>query len=112
MAAVYSTLFLNQAGVAGSITYDVPAGFIAVVRDCDIYGNNSDPETAFFLKDADSGATFFQWQITVEELGSPTHVEWRGRQVFSSGATLEASVSSLVSAAIDVRVCGYLLTAP
>lgn len=109
---VYSTVFIREAGLTGRATYTVPAGVIAVVRDFDGYGNNIDPEAALFLVDDLTNGTFFQWQQSLASIGSPTHFQWQGRQVFHPGDAFHCGVASSVSAAFDVRVSGYLLTTP
>jgi hypothetical protein len=99
-------------GLSGEQVYNVPDGFVAIARDLDIYGNNSDPEAAFFFEDGFTNGTIFQWQQSLASIGSPTHAQWTGRQVFEPPAQMVFRVGAAISASFDFRCCGYLLTAP
>jgi hypothetical protein len=99
-------------GLSGEQVYNVPDGFVAVVRDLDIYGNNDDPEAAFFFEDGFTNGTIFQWQQTVSSIGSPTWKQWQGRQVFTPPAQMVWRVGATISATFDFRCCGYLLQLP
>lgn len=106
MAAIYSTLFLSGNTSAGSPIFTVPAGFIAVLRDVDVYCNGIGGEE-LFLEDSTYGNTFARWDIlTPADSGSK---QWQGRQVFNPGGgfVFVATVGTW-----DVRASGYLLTAP
>jgi|SRR5580658_3508127 hypothetical protein len=110
---VYSTLFIQATGLLGFAVYTVPSGFTAVVRDFDGYGNNTDPTTIVYLVDVTRGfGSWYGQALTLDDVGSPTHYQWSGRQVFHPGDEFAVRVTADVSAAVDVRVSGYLLTLP
>lgn len=109
MGTIYSTVFLNGNTGSGAPVYTVPAGFVAVLRDVDVY-NNSFVLAELFLEDSETGVTIKRWDnsalIPDANLGSD---EWRGRQVFTEGNGFLFNASSGVW---DVRASGYLLTMP
>jgi hypothetical protein len=105
MAAVYSVTFVDAPGLAGTAFYVIPAGQIIIVRDIDVYYvtglAGADCQVQF-----QGGAVF---SFASFGPGDPPSVKsWRGRQV--SGALPGLQVTT--SGALDVRISGYVLTAP
>lgn len=109
MASVYSTLFLSGNTTGGAPVYTVPAGFVAILRDVDVY-NNSLVFAELFLEDSEFGNTIWRVDnnafIPGSSIGSS---QWRGRQVFTEGNGFLFNASS---GTWDVRASGYLLTLP
>lgn len=109
MGTVYSTVFLNGNTSGGAPVYTVPAGFVAVLRDADVY-NNSLVAAELFLEDSASGVTIWRVDnnafIPGSSLGSS---QWQGRQVFTAGNGFLFNASS---GTWDVRASGYLLQLP
>lgn len=105
-APVYSTLFIAADGFTISTGYVVPAGFVAVVRDCTIYIDGSLANTAADVRDLATGAFVFYHLMSTQN----DYAHWVGHQVFPAGAEIHASSAGPNSAAI--RVSGYLLTLP
>jgi hypothetical protein len=110
---VYSVVFINVQGTSGvAVNYVVPETATAIVRDVDIYFNTANPELLIQMGDANSHGTWFAHQVTVEEVGGPTWVGWRGRQVFEAGQTFYGYCQDALGVGADIRVSGYLLTNP
>lgn len=104
MAGVYSTSFIAEHALSGSVVYTVPDGFVAIVRDIDVYVNGDLIATTYYAVDADTDGTF-AWFVSPNE-ADPGLYSWRGRQVFLAGESF-AFISGNVC---DVRISGYLLT--
>jgi hypothetical protein len=105
MARVYSTCFIAQQGLGTTITYTVPPGFIAIVRDLDSYNSTFTNSTIRFI-DAQTGGTIW---VAVNNALATDYESWRGRQVFETGQQFTVSVTG---DPWDVRVSGYLLDTP
>lgn len=105
MSGVYSTRFIGAQGATAPISYTVPNGYVAVVRDLDAYSDTV-ASAEIFLRNAEGGAIyFFTWGVAQQQ-----SVEWRGRQVYFAGETITVDISVGALDAIDVAVSGYLLT--
>lgn len=102
--SVYSTNFFSGHGINGSSTYNVPAGFIAVVRDADVFwgGGVALPD---FRMIGQAGQTIWFFEFV---LGHGESIEWRGRQVIDPLGTLTVVTGD----AMDVTISGYLLSVP
>ena len=103
MASVYSTLLISQQGVSGSLSYDVPTGYVLVVRDVDIYIHGDLISTTYYVTDNESDATF-AWSAS-PEAGDPGLYSWRGRKVVNAGSGITVSGGGTY----DVNISGYLL---
>jgi hypothetical protein len=101
---VYSTEFFAIAGLSGTHTYIVPAGFIAILRDVDAYANVTVASRELHLI-GDHGQTIW-WQSWGTE--DQFAAQWHGRQVIEPGGIIRAVTSDL----IDVSASGYLLSLP
>jgi hypothetical protein len=103
---VYSTAFIVEQGLVGSIAFEVPANYIAVVRCIDCYANVTLNEVDMFFYREVQQATFawFHWSLTDEDAK-----QWRGRQVVYSEDSIVADNRG--AHAVDVSVSGYLLYA-
>ncbi len=103
---VFSTRFLaahDQPAIVPA-TYIVPAGFVAVVRDLDVYCGDVLGGDEFFARGS-AGQVF--WQATIA-LGETGWRFWRGRQVLYAGEQLQMFSTKV----FDLSASGYLLTAP
>ena len=106
MATVYSNRLIEEKGLSGPATFVVPAGYIAVIRDLDVYyGNQLFPAYARLIGAANQKL----WSVS-NSIGSESYAQWRGRQVFLAGETITVSVDEGGEA--DVTLSGYLLIAP
>lgn len=102
--AVYSTSFI-LADIEGgaSATFDVPAGFVAIVRDVSSF--SLPPGPAELLVSVNGVGCI---SVNYESAGTGLLLSghWEGRLVLPLGATLTASPTGLAGVAIS----GYLLT--
>lgn len=102
--SVYSTQFLRARGADISVSYTVPAGLVAVVRDISGYIAASSSATEVLVY---GGSENVIWLIALgAALDSAFH--WNGRQVFVASE----SFTVVSGAGIDVAagVSGYLLS--
>lgn len=86
-----------------TLTYVVPAGFVAVLRDLDVIQVSSGTNGLVIVQD--SG--FITW-LTLATNNIWAHVQWTGRQVFTAGQSLDLISSGHT---FHMRASGYLLTA-
>lgn len=104
MANVYSTRFLAWAADESPPAYTVPAGYVAVVRDADIYSGGGE-ETNWVLS-VNEIAHFAAGQFNILALAQTA--QWRGRQVLNPGEFLVFASDG----STDGMVSGYLLALP
>jgi hypothetical protein len=102
--AVYSQRFIQEAGLNGSSSYVVPAGFKAVLRDLDVY-NGAGGTASVFLQGA-LGQAIWVHRWALGDGASPQ--DWHGRQVLETGE----SVTIRTDVPMDVTLSGYLLSLP
>jgi hypothetical protein len=104
VGVVYSTQFLAEAGANPHGTYVVPVGFVAIVRDIDVWFDSSlvgQTVTAFV-----NGVGF--WVVALGATALPGVEQWRGRQVCNEPGAIDVDMSGDGS-----FVCsGYLLSLP
>jgi len=105
VSTVYSTRFLQAHGASSGASFTVPNGYVAVVRDADIY-SNSTGFSAFYLQGADGQALWY----AAYNPGDQKSQQWRGRQVYFAGETISVSVDVGGLDSIDYAVSGYLLS--
>jgi uncharacterized membrane protein len=108
MAAVYSTNFLaiyQDSSTEGTYVYDVPAGYLAVVRSLTI-SCLSAPSGANGQISLKNGAVVLcqQWL----PLSTDDFVSWNGRHVLEAGD----SITAVLSPGLHAYASGYLLTLP
>ncbi|MDA4132682.1 MAG: hypothetical protein OK454_06105 [Thaumarchaeota archaeon] len=103
MATVYSTSFCEAHSSSG-LTFEVPAGFRAVVRDADCFYAGGAGQSAQLQGPA--GGIFAYFPFVAEING--VLVSWRGRQVFDAGDVVTFATTS----PMDIKVSGYLLQLP
>jgi hypothetical protein len=102
VSVVYSRSFISQAGGSGDWTYDVPAGYTAIIRDIDIYwGSQATPPSGRVLGNA--GQAFATWQGAIL---APNIMNWRGRHVIAGPGVVTVRVDN---GNADISVSGYLL---
>jgi hypothetical protein len=106
--AVYSTPFgfVPFATTPFTFHYTVPDGFVAVLRDIDVYlsNTNSSQRGVGF-----EGRSALFWAITLGGFASGSF-QWRGRQVLDPGETIDCIAPAGVQG--SGLVSGYLLTLP
>lgn len=106
MARIYSVRFFavhDQPAIA-PLTYTVPAGRLAVVRDIDVYCGDPLGGEEFFARGSVSEVF---WQASLG-LGETGWRNWRGRQVIYEGESWDIFGTKI----FDVAASGYLLTMP
>jgi hypothetical protein len=101
---IYSVKLYAAQGTTGSGPIVVPAGYVIVLRDCDVYSDNVLPGN-FFLHGS-AGQTI--WYHGFDLDAGRAYASWRGRQVVVAGDTFDVSCDITV----DVTLSGYRLTAP
>lgn len=107
MSQVYSTRFIaSPAPDFPPPPYEVPGGFIAVIRSIEIFAAPSQDGYNALVQLVEPAVVLFSWDPTVG--GSTFH--WDGRQVLEAGE--ELTINSTLSAPSSMIVSGYLLTLP
>jgi hypothetical protein len=106
-APVYSTCFVQEKGLSSNAVYAVPPGFVAVMRDIDLYGNVV-ADGDVFVQGA-QGQTI--WWVGFN-VGERKVSQWSGRQVFQPLDTIIVNPQLGPLDAIDITISGYLLTLP
>lgn len=102
---VYSTQFIAWASETNPPAYNVPDGYVAVVRDISITsGGGSVIDWQVELGPA--YAIFYRGQFTVESVGQSFH--WEGRMVAIPGQWFAFASDG----ATDGVISGYLLSGP
>lgn len=104
MAVIYSTRFLAWSDDETPAPYTVPTGYVAVVRDVDVWSGGGAMINVQLAVNA--VAKFWAAQFTVESIAQVA--QWRGRQVLQAGEDLVFSADG----ATDGLVSGYLLSLP
>lgn len=105
MASVYSTQFFGGA-LAGDEThnlYEVPTGYVAVVRDVSLFSQSSGSNGCYAGSDA--GYAYFS-ALDQPQYASP---HWEGRVVMNAG---EVMTLGIFSGDWTCVISGYLLTSP
>jgi hypothetical protein len=102
--SVYSTRFLAIAISSSDGEYEVPSGFVAVVRDVDAWSSGG--IIVNWRVSISGDPAFAGGQFTVEALDQFT--PWRGRVIVNAGETIQA----ITDGPRGLTVCGYLLTLP
>ena len=101
---VYSTRFLAEAGFTGEAAFEVPGGYVAVVRDIDAVVYTG---AGYTIQAGIGGLTNF-WAITTGVVAVTDSIQWRGRQVLNAGEQLVIATD----ASADFVASGYLLSLP
>lgn len=104
MSNVYSTRFLAWAASESPPAFTVPMGYVAVVRDADIYSGGG--ALTNWVLSVNLVAHFAAGQFTIEALAQTA--QWRGRQVLNPGEFLVFAADG----STDGMVSGYLLALP
>jgi len=103
LRTVYSTRFLAWEAEETPPGFTCPTGYVAVVRDADIYSGGG--ALTNFTLSINTLAHFWAGQFTIEALAQVA--QWRGRQVLEPGELLVFASDGPT----DGLVSGYLLTA-
>lgn len=101
MAIIYSHRLIGWSSEESPPSFEVPTGYIAVVRDLDVVSGGG--SIINWQLSVDGVAKFAAGQFTVESL--PQLQSWRGRQVVNAGEF----VTFASDGAVDGMVSGYLL---
>lgn len=105
-AAVYSTRFLaGQISSTSTLTYTVPDGYRAILRDLDVTGPVG--EQVVLVNVTADAAIFFS---AIQSSGTVGWLSWRGRQVCEPGDEIQLYAEQTTSA--SATLSGYLLTLP
>lgn len=104
----YSTQFIVYLDATPNFEYDVPTGYVAVLRDFTAY---ADVSASFaYVTIQDSAAAPAVKVAQLELAGVATYGQWTGRVVCPGGGIIGLTVGSLV-AGLNIYVGGYLLQA-
>lgn len=99
----YSTRFLAWETTESPPSYVVPAGYVAIVRDVDVWsGGGAIVNVQLEITDH---AKFWAAQFTIESVAQVA--QWRGRVVLNPGEVLTFTADGPTDGVIG----GYLLTA-
>jgi len=104
VANVYSQRFLAWAADESPPPFEVPTGYVAVVRDADIYSGGG--AIINWVLSVNTIAHFAAGEFTIEAVAQTA--QWRGRQVLNPGEFLVFASDG----ATDGMVSGYLLSLP
>jgi hypothetical protein len=88
-------------GVTDPVSYTVPAGYRAVVRDIDTYNGGDLLQFASYFEGNDLQTI---WGVQWTNVNAWSN-QWRGRQVFYAGESFHFRADS----GVDVTISGYLL---
>lgn len=101
---VYSVKFFELQGLLGFVSYTVPPGYVAVVRDLDAYASaGAAAQNLYLIGNVLQTIWWHNWTGL-----SIATAQWRGRQVFVAGEQFHLNSD----AGVDVTVSGYLLSTP
>lgn len=106
LSTVYTTTFLAEKGLTGTVDYTVPAGFVAVVRDVQAYASVTAAASITVRGPAGEAIYFFNWPINGQAVDYRTI-----RVAYTAGQKIEAVANVGPVDAVDVTVTGYLLAA-
>src|SRR5215475_13295339 len=98
--SIYSTRFLAWAADESPPAYTVPAGYVAIVRDADVWSGGG--AMINYQLAVNGVAKFWAGQFTILSIAQVG--QWRGRQVVMPGEFLVFSSDG----ATDGMVSGYL----
>jgi len=107
VSTVYSTRFGSKHDliIGDPLSYTVPAGKIAVLRDIDAYNGVITGNTVYLELVGAPNVIIWQDSWGNNETGWR---DWRGRQVFYAGDEFSVYSTDL----LDATMSGYLLDAP
>ena len=101
---LYSTRFLAWAADGTPPAYTVPTGYIAVVRDIDVWSGGG--AQINYQVSVNAVAKFWAGQFSILAIAQVG--QWRGRQVVMPGEDLVFAADG----AVDGMISGYLLSQP
>lgn len=99
---IYSTRLLAWAASESPPALTIPGGFVAVVRDIDVYSAGG--AIINWVAGINTICKFAAGQFTIEALAQVA--QWRGRQILNAGEVLYFESDGPTDGAIS----GYLLT--
>lgn len=101
---LYSSRLLAWQADTSPLAFEVPTGYVAIVRDLDVYSGGG--IITDWKLSVNGVATFAAGEFTIESL--PQTAQWRGRQVLNAGELLVFQSDN----STDGLVSGYLLLSP
>jgi hypothetical protein len=103
---VFSSQFILHNESVPNDSFEVPAGFTAVIREVDLYSVAGESTLYLFIKNSDAapGVTF----TTLTVAGINQTAQWTGRVVVPAGGSIVAETASL-GTEDQFYVGGYLL---
>lgn len=104
MSNVYSTRLMGWAAETIPPLFEVPTGYVCVVRDIDVLSHGG--ALINWVVSVNGVADFAAGQFTILALNQTA--EWRGRQVLNAGEQLVFESDGPT----DGLISGYLLTLP
>lgn len=104
MSNVYSTRLMGWAASTIPPLFEVPTGYVAIVRDIDVLSHGG--AMINWVVSVNGIADFAAGQFTIEALNQTG--EWRGRQVMNPGEQLVFQSDGPT----DGLISGYLLPLP
>jgi hypothetical protein len=104
LSPVYTTTFIGAQGVTSSVSYQVPAGFTAIVTSCQAYGDFA-VATNLNLHGL-AGQTV--WHVGAGAAQGKIYSTFEGRVAYGEGTVITVVVEN--GQAWDITVSGYLLT--
>lgn len=103
---VYSTAFVQYTDSAPNLTFDVPEGYTAIVREIDLYYEASFIAAAGYV--ADGPGAPLNLFVYLEGEGVLGSKQWTGRVVAPGGGVIGITTSS-EGYIVSAYVGGYLL---
>lgn len=103
---VFSVQLILYAASTPNTSFEVPAGYTAVVRDIQAYSEAGGTGVRAFLQSGGDGPPIYF--ATLNAIGLNVSAQWQGRVVAQAGDLLEIDVAEL-GAEDTVYVGGYLL---
>jgi hypothetical protein len=105
VSVAYSTSFIVFPGLTSTLSFTVPPGFRAVIRDVAVFHGIQIPPVEVIFS-GQFGTKF--WHV-LDNGSGPFSAHWEGRVVVEAGNDITAAV---VAGNADVTVSGYLLSLP
>lgn len=103
---VFSSQLLLWTSSTPNLSFEVPAGFTAVVRDVQAYSLAGGTGLRVFLQSGGVGPPVYV--ASLQAIGENVSAQWQGRVVAYAGDTINLDVAEL-GADDTVYVGGYLL---
>jgi hypothetical protein len=103
---VYSAPFIQYTSSTPNLSFEVPAGFTAIVRQISVYQDVGSFVASLAFQDSEAAPNIFVW--TGEQSGLVNYIATEGRWVLGEGGIMTMYLSSVLDS-LTVYVGGYLL---